>query len=102
MQYLLIQFVCFIVVLISTHDHPENNVLIPIASLIPGLGHLMALICVYDIVQRHYRSKGKCTWGHDYVDVTPKIDYPYARAGGYEDYQCSKCTSKISIKWSVF
>jgi hypothetical protein len=61
-----LQAICFMICLLSIYDSPEENkVFAVIASLVPGLGYLLALFAVWDIIRRTIKSKGKCLWGHD-------------------------------------
>jgi len=105
-ELVIIQAVCVALTMWGVSGEPsdENLAFALILAFIPGIGYLIALAAVAQIIQRGFISKGKCILAHKYKNVTPVPKRLPMRVpvGGFDDYECIKCGNKTSVKWSAF
>ena len=102
----IIQVICIVITLLAIRgEKDEESALAVLLAFLPGLGYLVALISIVQIVARIVSSSGKCILGHSYIDVTPTPPRGMrmrVAVGGYNKYECSKCKNKTSVKWCAF
>lgn len=101
---IVIQVICLIITMVAIRgEQDESSAIALLLAFLPGIGYLIAIVSIVQIVARGFISGGKCVFGHSYIDVTytPRrmLRLPI---GGYDNYECRKCKNKTSVKWCAF
>lgn len=86
--------------------NPEYIVL----AFIPVLNFLLTPVAIASIASRTIRSRGRCFWGHSFslrrdseAELWKDGRMPLRISmGGYDEYKCTKCFRRRTVKWSAF
>lgn len=112
-KFLLIHSICILSTIIALRGSKQDSAPIAIFfSFFPIFGQVIGLVAFIDIINRSFKSKGKCIFGHDMLRVydSETIKHNMRKSGipvrcsiaGYERYTCTKCLDEETVKWSAF
>lgn len=100
---ILIYYVLPMILTIILHLGEPDEGEVMFGAIIPGLNIIGAGAGLLEIVRRSYKSKGRCIFRHKFEYISDeKEDMIMVRRGGFDEYICSRCGEKRSVKWSAF